>query len=88
MSTTKFKTFKVVFLTRKMQQLIRLLSLVISLWCVKRFIKFIFELVFCILSFFSSGIHMDFETTLKTLTTLVDEMERGGLSLEDALKRF
>ncbi len=31
---------------------------------------------------------MDFETTLKTLTTLVDEMERGGLSLEDALKRF
>lgn len=31
---------------------------------------------------------MDFETTLKELNTLVEEMERGGISLEDALKNF
>ncbi|MBI5447759.1 MAG: exodeoxyribonuclease VII small subunit [Gammaproteobacteria bacterium] len=31
---------------------------------------------------------MDFEATLKKLNTLVDELERGGLSLEEALKSF
>lgn len=31
---------------------------------------------------------MDFETTLKKLNTLVEELERGGLSLEEALKNF
>lgn len=31
---------------------------------------------------------MDFETTLKELNTLVEDMERGGLSLEESLKNF
>jgi len=30
----------------------------------------------------------NFETTLKKLNTLVEKMEKGGLTLEDSLKHF